>query len=81
MAQPENITINGANYALASLSDAARGHVASIQTVDAEIARLQLQIGIARTARNAYVGALVATLPADADAQEPAAQEQQAIVA
>ena len=72
MAQPENITINGTTYAFASLSDAARGHVASIQAVDAEIARLQLQMGIAQTARNAYVGALAASLPA-AQAAEAAA--------
>ena len=64
MAQPENITINGTTYAFASLSDVARGHVASIQAVDAEIARLQLQMGIAQTARNAYAGALSAALPA-----------------
>ncbi len=72
MAQPENITINGTTYAFASLSEAARGHVASIQAVDAEIARLQLQMGIAQTARNAYVGALAASLPA-AQAAEAAA--------
>lgn len=68
MAQPENITINGTTYAFSSLSDAARGHVASIQAVDAEIARLQLRMGIAQTARNAYVGALTAALPANAEA-------------
>ena len=74
MAQPENITINGTTYAFASLSDVARGHVASIQAVDAEIARLQLQMGIAQTARNAYVGALAASLPA-AQAAEAAADD------
>ena len=77
MAQPENITINGTTYAFASLSDVARGHVASIQAVDAEIARLQLQMGIAQTARNAYVGALTASLPA-AQAPEAAADNAQA---
>lgn len=72
MTQPENVTINGNSYALASLTDAARAHVASIQAVDAELARLQLQIGIARTARNAYVNALVASLPA---AEAPVASD------
>ena len=76
MAQPENITINGTTYAFASLSDAARGHVASIQAVDAEIARLQLQMGIAQTARNAYVGALAASLPAAAQPAEAASDAQ-----
>ena len=72
MAQPENITINGTTYAFASLSDAARGHVASIQAVDAEIARLQVRMGIAQTARNAFVAALAAALPEAAEA--PAAE-------
>ncbi len=76
MAQPENITINGTTYAFSSLSDAARGHVGSIQAVDAEIARLQLRIGIAQTARNAYVGALAASLPAAAQPAEVAADAQ-----
>lgn len=70
MAQPENITINGTTYAFSTLSDAARGHVASIQAVDGEIARLQLRIGIAQTARNAYVNALAASLPAEAPADD-----------
>jgi len=70
MTQPENITVNGTTFALASLNDAARAHVASIQAVDAEIARLQLQLGIARTARNAYVGALMGSLPAPEAVQE-----------
>lgn len=75
MAQPENITINGTTYAFSSLSDAARGHVASIQAVDAEIARLQLRMGIAQTARNAYVGVLTAALPAAAQpADTPVAE-------
>lgn len=78
MAQPENITINGTTYAFSSLSDAARGHVASIQAVDAEIARLQLRMGIAQTARNAYVGALTASLPAAAQPAEDLAAGAQA---
>lgn len=71
MAQPENVTINGTTYPFASLSDAARGHVASIQAVDVEIARLQVRLGIAQTARNAYVGALTAALSAAAEAPAP----------
>ena len=59
MALPEYLTINGTNYATANLSDAAKLQVGNLQVVDAEIARLQQQLAIAQTARNAYVGALV----------------------
>ena len=68
MSQPENITINGISYPLSSLSDVARGHLTSIQAVDAEIMRLQVQLGIARTARNAYVNALGVSVSGAADA-------------
>lgn len=79
MTQPESITVNGNTYAISSLSDAARTQIANIQAVDAELARLQVQIGIARTARNAYAAALTAALPAaeaSADASEQAAAPQ-----
>lgn len=75
MAQPESITINGTTYAFSDLSEAARTQLANVQAVDAEIARLQVQMGIARTARNAFVGALEAALQAPAAAQ-PAAEPQ-----
>lgn len=64
MAQPESITFNGKTYPGADLSEAARIQVSNIQVVDAEIAQLQRQLAIAQTARNAYVGALAASLPA-----------------
>ncbi len=60
MPLPESITLNGKTHATADLSDAARDQVVNIQVVDAEIARLQQQLAIAQTARNAYVAALVA---------------------
>lgn len=81
MTQPESITINGTSYPVSSLSEQARSQVANVQAVDAEIARLQLQLGIARTARNAYVGALVAALPAADAVIEPVAPEPQVSVA
>jgi hypothetical protein len=64
MAQPESINFNGKTYAGADLSEAALIQVGNIQVVDAEIAHLQRQLAIAQTARNAYVGALAAALPA-----------------
>lgn len=60
MPLPESITLNGVTYATADLSDVAREQIANIQVVDAEIARLRQRLGIAQTARNAYVAALIA---------------------
>jgi hypothetical protein len=59
MSLPEYITINGTNYASDKLSPAAREQVANTQIADAEIARLNRQLAIAQTARNAYFSALV----------------------
>lgn len=71
MALPETITINGASYPVASLNQAARDQIGNIRAVDAEVTRLQVRLGIAQTARNAYVAALTAALP---DTAQPAAE-------
>ncbi|HKR40363.1 MAG TPA: hypothetical protein VJU59_11910 [Paraburkholderia sp.] len=59
MSLPEYITLNGTNYTTAKLSAEAQVQVQNIQVVDAEIGRLQQQLAIAQTARNAYSAALV----------------------
>ena len=64
MTLPEYLTINGTNYATANLSEAARLQLGNVQVVDAEIARLQQQLAIAQTARNAYVSVLLESLKA-----------------
>ena len=56
------LTLNGKDYDVNQLSDAARAQVTNIQVVDAEISRLQQQLAIAQTARNAYVAALMAAV-------------------
>lgn len=66
MSLPEYITINGTSYASNKLSEATLAQVANVQVVDAEIARLQQQLAIAQTARNAYVNALMAGVKAPA---------------
>lgn len=48
------ITINNKEYDLGLLSEKARGNIASIQFVDAEIQRLQSQIAVLQTARTYY---------------------------
>ena len=61
------LTLNGKDYDVNQLSEAARAQVTNIQVVDTEISRLQQQLAIAQTARNAYVAALMATVqPAEA---------------
>jgi cell division protein ZapA (FtsZ GTPase activity inhibitor) len=58
------ITIDEQEYELDNLSDDAKAQLASIQFVDAEIARLQSQSAVLQTARVAYAAALKTSLPA-----------------
>jgi hypothetical protein len=53
-----NITIDGKEYDLESLSDAARNQLTSIQFTDRKIAELQAELAVCQTARNAYAKAL-----------------------
>ena len=66
MTEPKTITINDEEYILDDLSDAAKAQLGSLQLTDQEIIRLQQQLAIAQTARNAYAQALNAELPKDA---------------
>ncbi|MRX06636.1 hypothetical protein GJ697_02160 [Pseudoduganella sp. FT25W] len=59
MSLPQYITINGTSYAADKLSETAKIQAGNVQVVDAELARLQQQIAIAQTARNAYIAALI----------------------
>ena len=66
MTEPKTITINDKEYNLDDLSDNAKAQLGSLQLTDQEIIRLQQQLAIAKTARNAYAQALNAELPKDA---------------
>ncbi|ABC24632.1 hypothetical protein Rru_B0036 (plasmid) [Rhodospirillum rubrum ATCC 11170] len=57
------LRIDDRDYDLDSLSAEAKAHVAGIQFVDQELARLQAHATALQTARAAYVGALKAALP------------------
>jgi hypothetical protein len=59
MTLPQYITINGTSYASEKLNDVAKMQAANIMVVDGELARLQQQVAIAQTARNAYTAALI----------------------
>ena len=56
------ITIDGKEYDTDSLSAEAKSQLTSLQVTDAEIQRLQIQLAIAQTARNAYATALKSAL-------------------
>lgn len=62
MALSKSLTINGSTYEVESLSESAQMQVSNIEGVDVEITRLQRQLAIMQTARNAYVAALSAEL-------------------
>lgn len=57
------IKIDNIDYDLDSLSAEAKAQLQSIQFVDQELAKLQMQVAAMQTARNAYVNALKAALP------------------
>lgn len=52
------VTIDGKEYDLAALGEAARTQLLNLRFTDQEIARLQRQLAIAQTARAAYARAL-----------------------
>ncbi len=70
MTLPQYITINGTSYASENLNDTAKMQAANVQVVDTELARLQQQIAIAQTARNAYVTALIEAVKGRAESAE-----------
>lgn len=57
------VTIDGITYDLDALSEKAKQELMNLQAVDQEIQRLQVQLAIAGTARNAYAAAAKAELP------------------
>jgi len=57
------ISIDNKDYETDDLSEEARNQLGSLQAADAEIARLNVLLAIAQTARNAYAKALTDVLP------------------
>lgn len=53
-----NIQIDGVDYETENMSEDARQQLTNLQATDIEIQRLQVQLAIANTARNAYANAL-----------------------
>jgi hypothetical protein len=57
------LTIDNKQYDTDALSDSAKAQLTSLQVTDQEIQRLNIQLAIAQTARNAYARALSELLP------------------
>ena len=55
MAEKKTVAIDGKEYLLENLSEDAKAQLTNLRAVDQELARLQMQQAIAKTARNAYV--------------------------
>ena len=58
-----SITIDGRDFDMSTLGPEAHKQVHNIQVIDAELKRLQTQILIHQTARNAFILALQQALP------------------
>lgn len=63
MAEEKTVTINGTAYELNQLSEEARQQITNLQLTDREIERLNTQVTIMKTARNAYLTTLQSLLP------------------
>lgn len=64
--QEPTLTLDGKDYKIADLSKEAQDQLQSLQLAETEIKRLQMQLAMVQTARNAYQQALVNALPQDA---------------
>lgn len=62
MSEDQKITIDGKEYALSEMSDAAKEQITNVKAVEQEIRRLKTQLVIAQTARSAYAQALQTAL-------------------
>ncbi|MEI8186555.1 MAG: hypothetical protein WCG19_07650 [Chlorobiaceae bacterium] len=58
------VTVNGKKFLVADFTEEAKTQFVNIQAAEAEINRLQVQMALAQTARNAYQQALVIALSA-----------------
>ncbi|MCG5539511.1 DUF6447 family protein [Halorhodospira sp. 9622] len=58
MAEEQTVTIDGTSYNLSDLSENARQQLLNVRAADQEIERLNRQLAITRTARQAYARAL-----------------------
>jgi hypothetical protein len=62
----EKVQIDGREYVVSELSEAARQQLNMVRAVDLRLADLQRDLAITQTARGAYVAALAKLLPSPA---------------
>lgn len=63
MTETNTLTIDGKEYALASLSDEAKAQLINLRACDTKLSALQQDMAIYQTARNAYAQSLSRELP------------------
>ena len=56
------LTLNGKSYPIAELSDTVKAQLQNLQIAEAEIQRLKNQLGLAETARAAFLAVIQAEL-------------------
>lgn len=59
----KTVTLDGVDYLVKDLSEDAKRQIFNVRATDQEIARLNLQLAIAQTARASYAAALTQYLP------------------
>jgi hypothetical protein len=59
------ITVDGIEYNTEDLSDNGKAQLASLQFLEVQMSRLQNEIAVFQTAKNAYISALKAELQKD----------------
>jgi len=62
--QEPKLNIDGKEYKISDLSDGAKGQLQGLQAAETEMKRLNIQLALIQTARNAYMHALQDELPA-----------------
>ena len=65
-----NITVDGIEYNTEDLSDNGKAQLASLQFLEVQMQKLNNEIAIFQTAKNAYVAALKAELEKDNSSSE-----------
>ncbi|HWK36462.1 hypothetical protein [Sphingomonas sp.] len=68
MASAPTVSIDGKEYEIESLNDAAKANLNSLRIADREIARVRTQLRLMETARAVYAKGVEVNLPKEADA-------------
>ncbi len=64
--QEPTLALDGKDFKITDLSEEEQNQLQSLQLAETEIKRLQMQLAMVQTARNAYQQAFISVLPQDA---------------